>query len=173
MWWTLPALLIGLSALSADASASAAAPCLLCAPGGNLADPTAPALPVRLEVETSLDFDRLILTGPSGGVARLGPDGSRITEGEVDAISPRAMIGELMIRGEAGRFVRVSMPHRIELVGSGGGTLSIRRLGSDLPATPRLDDNGRLRVRFGGELVVSGEAEGDYRGDVAITVDYL
>jgi hypothetical protein len=30
-----------------------------------------------------------------------------------------------------------------------------------------------LRFRFGGELDVSGNVEGDYRGDIPITVDYL
>jgi hypothetical protein len=65
------------------------------------------------------------------------------------------------------------MPERIALFGPTGGSLTIQRLASDLPPSPRLDENGRLRVRFGGELHVAGDAEGDYRGDIAITVDYL
>jgi hypothetical protein len=168
MRWTVLALL---SALLLPAHA--AAQCRLCAEGGTLTGEEAPAMPVQLELETTLDFDKLILTGPAGGVARLGPDGSRLTSGAIEALSARAMIGELLIRGEPGRSIRVTMPERIELFGPSGGSLSIQRLASDLPPSPRLDGNGRLRVRFGGELAVSGDAEGDYRGDIAITVDYL
>lgn len=166
-------MILALLTCLASPAAPASPPCLLCSTGGTpVAQETAP-VPVRLEVQTSLDFDKVILTGPTGGMARLAPDGSRLTTGEVEAISPRAMIGELLIRGEPGRVVRVSLPERVTLSGAVGGSLTISRLGSDLPATPRLDANGQLRVRFGGELLVSGEAEGDYRGNIAITVEYL
>jgi hypothetical protein len=128
---------------------------------------------MALEVQTSLDFDRVILTGPAGGTARLTPDGSRATSGALAALTGRAMTGEVVIRGEPGRQVRVDLPQRIELFGHSGGALAITRITSDLPIVPRLDGEGRLRVRFGGELFVSGDAEGNYRGDVPITVDYL
>jgi hypothetical protein len=36
----------------------------------------------------------------------------------------------------------------------------------------RLDSAGSLSFRFGGRLTISGDAEGDYRGDVPITVEY-
>jgi hypothetical protein len=42
-----------------------------------------------------------------------------------------------------------------------------------LPVTPQLDSSGNLAFRFGGRLSVAGDAEGDYRGDVPITVEYL
>jgi hypothetical protein len=168
MWWRL-ALLLSLTVPAAPAAAQ----CRLCPEGAALTAEQPPAQPVRLEVETSLDFDQLILTGPTGGTARLGPNGSRTTSGAVESLSPRAMSGEILIRGEPHRSVRISMPERIELVGSAGGSLVIRNLSNDLPASPRLDAEGRLEVRFGGELAVSGDAEGDYRGDITITVDYL
>ena len=37
---------------------------------------------------------------------------------------------------------------------------------------PRLDSAGNLTFRFGGRLHVSGDAEGDYRGDLPITAEY-
>ncbi len=151
----------------------AAAQCRLCeGEGSTLTAQDAAKLPVQLEVETSLDFDQVVLTGTAGGIARLGPDGSRGTSGALEAMSSRAMVGEILIRGEPGRSVRIDLPGRIDLYGS-GGSLSITSISSDLPAAPRLDGAGRLRVRFGGELFVAGNAEGNYRGDVAITVDYL
>lgn len=150
----------------------AAAQCRLCGSGEQLTAESQSAVPVQLEVETSLDFDQVILTGAAGGTATLAPDGSRVTSGALTGISSRAMMGEVVIRGEPGRSVRVDLPSRIDLYGS-TGSLSITQLRSDLPASPRLDSQGRLRVRFGGELFVSGDAEGNYRGDVPITVEYL
>ena len=44
---------------------------------------------------------------------------------------------------------------------------------TDLPSLPRLDGSGRLTFRFGGRLHVRGDAEGDYYGDLPITVEYL
>jgi hypothetical protein len=150
-------------------------PCRLCdGAGDGLSSPaTTVAMPMALEVKTSLDFDRVILTGPAGGTARLAPDGSRQTSGALTALTGRAMTGEVVIRGEPGRQIRVDLPQRIDLYGFAGSTLAITRISSDLPLMPRLDPDGRLRVRFGGELFVSGDAEGEYRGDVPITVDYL
>ena len=44
---------------------------------------------------------------------------------------------------------------------------------SDLPPLPRLDSAGNLTFRFGGRLRVTGDAEGEYRGDLPITAEYL
>lgn len=165
-----------LSLLLAPSTAFAEpAECRLCGndetlTGGPAADI---ARPMALEVRTSLDFDRVILTGPAGGTARLNPDGSRQTEGALTPLSGRAMIGEVVIRGEPHRQVRVELPRRIDLYGFAGGALAVTRVTSDLPLLPRLDGEGLLRIRFGGELFIAGDAEGDYRGDVPITVDYL
>jgi Domain of unknown function (DUF4402) len=150
------------------------APCALCTPvpakPGTTA--TAPSVAVRLDVETSLDFDRLVLTGPAGGAAQLRPDGSTISSGAVE-MSGRAMVGTARIHGEAGRPVRIDMPDRIVMDGVNGGQIVIADLTTDLAAMPQLDSAGELQFRFGGTLRVMGDAEGNYRGDVAITVDYL
>jgi hypothetical protein len=54
-----------------------------------------------------------------------------------------------------------------------GGEVTMDEIVSDLPSVPRLDSAGNLNFRFGGRLKVTGDAEGDYRGDVPITVEYL
>ena len=128
---------------------------------------------IRLEVESSLDFDRLILISPGEGSATLRPDGSRSVSGAVGSIGGRAMVGSAQIRGEAGRAVRVRLPRRIELHSVSGARIVIEDIISDLAAAPRLDRSGTLDFRFGGRLQVSGDAEGDYRGDIPITVEYL
>lgn len=148
------------------------APCRLCNPDSKPVEQE-PAEPVRLDVEASLDFDRLILAGAGAGSAELGPDGSRNVSGSVTAIGARAMVGEVTIRGEAGRLVRIDLPPSIELFGINGGTIRLESIRSDLPPAPRLDSNGLLRFRFGGIIHVSGDADGEYRGDVRIDVEYF
>ena len=152
----------------------AAAQCRLCdTPTTGIESEDAAAPPVRLEVEASLDFDRLIVTGPSGGTASLAPDGSRSVSGSVTELTSRAMVGSAIIRGEPGRMVRISLPSRIDMHGLDGNSISIDGIESDLPLSARLDSSGSLSFRFGGRLQILGDADGDYRGDVPITVEYL
>ena len=168
----LPVLALA-AGMSAAPVAPAAAQCRLCETPTTGRDDRSAEGPVRLEIETSLDFDRLILVGAGEGSATLLPDGSRSVSGVVGAISGRAMVGSAVVRGEAGRSVRVELPRRIELFSLSGGRITIEEVVSDLPSAPRLDPAGALSFRFGGRLKISGDAEGDYRGDVPITVEYL
>lgn len=128
---------------------------------------------ISLQVEAALDFDRLVMINPGDGSATLHPDGSRQVSGTITAISGRAMVGQARVRGEAGRPVRIGLPDRIELFSLSGNRILIEDISSDLPAIPRLDPAGTLTFRFGGQLRVSGDADGEYRGDIPITVEYL
>ena len=82
------------------------------------------------------------------------------------------MVGSAIVRGEPNRTVRVELPQQIVLHSGSGREISFDDVVSDLPVLPRLDSAGILRFRFGGRLRISGEAEGDYRGDLPITVEY-
>jgi hypothetical protein len=53
-----------------------------------------------------------------------------------------------------------------------GGQISFDDVVSDLPSIPHLDSGGTLSFRFGGRLTVTGDADGEYRGDLPITVEY-
>ena len=169
LFWTALAIAGGVAA----APATGAAQCRLCDSPTTEREAESTSGSVRLEVETSLDFDRLVLIGPGEGSATLRPDGSQSVEGTISAISGRAMVGRAVVRGEPGRAVRIDLPARIELHSIGGGRIAIDGIISDLPGSPQLDSNGNLSFRFGGRLRVIGDAEGDYRGDVPITVEYL
>lgn len=166
------ATLVLLAAMAAP-FASAQAQCRLCdAPTAAREDgPTSGQ--VRLEVETSVDFDRLVLVGEGEGTAVLRPDGSRSASGSLAEVGPRAMVGTVVLRGEPGRSVRVDMPQRISLYSLGGGEISFDEVVTDLPALPRLDPAGTLTFRFGGRLSVRGDSEGDFRGDLPILAEYL
>lgn len=163
------ALAAGMSALAVPAGAQ----CRLCDTPTTVREEESRTGPVSLEIETSLDFDRLILLGAGEGSATLLPNGTRSVSGMISDISGRAMVGSAVVRGEAGRAVRIDLPARIELYSLSGGRIAIDDIISDLPASVRLDSSGALSFRFGGRLRVSGDADGDYRGDVPITVEYL
>lgn len=127
---------------------------------------------VQLQIETSLNFDRLILSGNGQGRATIGPTGANGAEGAVLEIGPRATVGAVIVHGEANRELSIDMPHRIELFSGAGGRISLVDIRTDLPASPRLDAGGNMSFHFGGRLLVSGSDEGQYRGDLTISVDY-
>ena len=153
---------------------AAPAQCRLCDSPTTAPDQAGESTPIRLEVQARLDFDQLILLDSAGsGSARLAPDGSSSTSGSLGAMTGRAMVGNVIVRGEPGRLVRIGFPDAIQLYGLSGGSIRLSALISDLPSMARLDSTGALQFRFGGKLDVSGSVEGDYRGDIPITVDYL
>ncbi len=154
-------------------TASSGAQCRLCDAPTTEAAGIGQADAIDLQIEASLDFDRLVLLGAGEGTAELRPDGSRAVSGMVGAISSRAMVGSARVRGEPGRSVRIDLPKRIELHSTSGASIVIDDIVDDLPGAPKLDSAGGLTFRFGGRLRISGDAEGDYRGDVPITVEYL
>jgi len=128
---------------------------------------------VQLSVETTLDFDRLIFSGPGLGAATVRPNGANSAEGVVTAVSPRATVGTILVHGEPGRALRVELPHRIELYSLSGSRITLDQVATDLPSMPRLDSAGNLSFRFGGRLLVTGDSDGQFRGDLPITVEYL
>ena len=171
----LPLLLIGLCTGAAGwlLPASAAAQCRLCETPSTVAPTEARDGAITLRVEASLDFDRLILLGAGDGTAEVHPDGSTQVSGMVGAISTRAMVGSATVRGEPGRAVRIDLPRQINLYSLSGGHVLVDEIASDLPRSPKLDSSGALSFRFGGRVRISGDAEGDYRGDLPVTAEYL
>jgi hypothetical protein len=127
---------------------------------------------VAIEVETSLNFDRLVLAGSGDGAAVIRPDGSRGAEGAIATVGARAVVGSVRVHGEPGRIVRVELPSRIQLYSLSGGQILVDEVASDLPSLPRLDSAGNLSFRFGGRVRITGDSAGDYRGDLPITVEY-
>ena len=128
---------------------------------------------LEVSIDSDLDFDRLLLATLGSGRARLAPDGTRLASGALASIGGRAVVARVAVRGMPGRAVSIDLPAQVELTGHKGGRLVIDKLISDLPAQPKLDSNGELTFRIGGELSLDGEADGEYRGTVPIAVDYL
>src|SRR3954468_14512679 len=152
-------------------SSEAATQCRLCDQPTPERAEEGPNSDVQLRIETALNFDRIVLSG--AGAVTIRPDGSSSVAGSVDSGGPRAMVGTVLVHGEGGRAVRIELPKRIEIFSLSGGRITLTDVTSDLPSTPRLDAAGNLSFRFGGRLELSGDADGQYRGDLPITVEYL
>jgi hypothetical protein len=150
----------------------AGAQCRLCDQPTTARPEDAPGGDVNLQIETNLNFDRLILTGAGTGAATIRPDGSSGAEGSVLQVGPRAMVGTVLVHGDPNRAVRVELPRRVDLFSIGGGRMTLDDVVSDLPPSPHLDAAGNLTFRFGGRLIISDDSDGPYRGDLPITVEY-
>ena len=149
------------------------APCRLCSASPESSLNARPAVPLRLEVESRLDFDKVVVNGNGNALLALSPDGVARLSGAATAAGARAMPGSVLVRGEPGRAVRVELPPQVELRGAGAGSIRIDSLVTDLPPFPRIGDDGTLSFRFGGDLRLTGDSDGAYRGTIDINVDYL
>ena len=161
-----------LGAAFAALPAPAAAQCRLCTQPTTSPAEGAENGDIQLRIESNLSFDRLILSNSGNGAATLRPDGSSGAEGAVMQVGPRAMVGTILVHGEANRAVRVELPRRIELYSLGGGRMTLDDVASDLGSNPRLDAAGNLSFRIGGRLLLTGSADGQFRGDLPVTVEY-
>ena len=151
----------------------ASAPCRLCSALPPDLLNARPAEPLRLQVETRLDFDKIVFEGSGSALLSLSPDGVSRLSGAATAAGARAMPGSVLIRGEPGRAVRVDLPGKVILFSEGHGSISIESLTTDLPNFPRIGADGTLLFRFGGDLRLSGDSDGAFRGSIDIVVDYL
>jgi hypothetical protein len=155
------------------AAPDARAQCRLCEKPTTVPQADGEEAAIELQVEAGLDFDRLVVMDAGEGSATLLPDGTRQVSGSVEAISGRAVVGAARVRGEPGRAIRIELPARVDMHSLSGGRITIDRITSDLPSMPRLDSAGNLTFRFGGRIRVTGNADGDFRGDLPITVEYF
>jgi len=153
--------------------AAGAAQCRLCSATPGISGAEEAGIPVEIEVESTLRFDRLVQSGAGTGTATLAPDGTKAVAGSLGHFAGAGLVGSAVIRGEPGRLLRIDMPALVELYSLSGARAVVDKIVTDLPAAPRLDSAGRLSFHFGGRLQVSGEGEGDYRGDLPITAEYL
>jgi len=147
-----------------------AAQCRLCAPDAG-STPVADARPLSIEIETALDFSRAAGTGEGGSIAIDERTGTRRVAGLTD-LGGYAIKGSVRLTGEPFRHVRISLPPSARLLSPDGGSADAVDLRTDLPPDPMLDASGVLRFTFGGVLMVSGSAAGEFRGRIPIVADY-
>ena len=88
------------------------------------------------------------------------------------AVGPRAMVATVIVRGQPNRAVRIDVPRRIDLFTLSGSRITFDQVVTDAAEAPRLDGAGNLKFHIGGRLRFMGDEDGDYRGDLPVTVEY-
>lgn len=162
-------LLLGLAAVPSTASAQ----CLLCAPGpGGVTN--LPAKVLKMEIEAALDLGRAAHRGQttSGTVAIDPITGARSVTGGLADLGGMSLKGTVRLNGDAFAPVAVSLPNRITLTASDGSTADVVDIQTNLSPNATLDSQGRLSFAFGGRLIVTAGAAGDFRGRIAISAEY-
>ncbi len=163
---------IALFLAGVPAPLAAEPPCLLCDTPTAKAEPAEPRLPIRIEVESSLDFSRIARTGASGTAAIDPKTGQRRVTGGLADLGGLALRGIVRVTGEPFASVRISLPHSVTLRSAHGGQAEVVDLETDAPVQPRFDSGGHLTFSFGGRLIVNAPISGMIRGTVPISVDY-
>jgi hypothetical protein len=160
------------AALAAVHSVPADAQCRLCTKPTVGVDQSLTDDDLQIEVETNLDFDRLVLADSGPGNATLRTDGSDSPTGSVADISPRARVATVVVHGQPGRLVRIEIPPTVTLFSLEGGRLTFDQVLTDAPDLPKLDAGGNLTFHIGGRLRFAGGEDGNFRGDLPVTVEY-
>ena len=83
------------------------------------------------------------------------------------------MVGTVVVHGQPNRLVRVDLPARIDLFSISGGRVSFDDVQSDLPRCPSSTRRGISLSDSAAALRSRRCAEGQFRGDLPITVEYL
>lgn len=158
-----------LIALPAPALAQA---CQLCSARPDEARQAQPARPIKIEIETALDFSTAAHTDLGQGNIQLDPlTGQRRFSGLV-GVGGSALRGMVTITGEPFRRVRIELPLSIRLNATMGAKADVTDLRSTLGPDPMIGPDGRLVFWFGGKLSVLDDAAGEFHGRIQISADY-
>jgi hypothetical protein len=149
-----------------------APPCLLCAAMPETAKDSKPRRALQIDIETALDFSRIAQTGNGGEVGVDPATGVRRVVGGLWDLGGMALRGTVILRGEPYAPVLISLPDRVTLRSSNGGTADVIDLRTDIAGMPVLNGNGELRFSFGGKLIVKGQISGTLRGSIPVSADY-
>ena len=157
------------------ATGPVSAQCLLCdkpqaAPGE---DPSKFInLPLRVTINTRLDFSRAAIANIGQGSIVVTPDGARTVSGSLEDLGGMGVAGTVEIWGSPLRRISVEMPTTVELRAADGSVATVTNFRTDLKKNPNLGLFGYLKFNFGGELRVTAGQAGQFRGRIPITVEY-
>jgi hypothetical protein len=133
-----------------------------------------PERPLEIAIESGLQFSRLALTGHAEGAAEIDPQTGekRVDAGMID-LGGLSYQGRARVTGTPLRPVRIELPQRVQLRSPDGAEAELTGFVTDLPPVAMLDANGTLEFAFGARLTSQGARSGNFRGRIAIRVDYF
>jgi hypothetical protein len=132
-----------------------------------------PERPLEIAIESGLHFSRLALVGQAEGAAEIDPQTGekRVDAGMID-LGGLSYQGRARVTGTPLRPVRIELPQRVQLRSPDGAEAELTGFVTDLPPVAMLDANGTLEFAFGARLSSQGARSGNFRGRIAIRVDY-
>ncbi|MFM9853187.1 MAG: DUF4402 domain-containing protein [Sphingomonadaceae bacterium] len=153
--------------------AAVSAQCLLCAPTAVAPKPKTAQRPLRIEIDTILDFATAARLNSGAGTIDVDSDGGgKRISGALVGLGGSALRGTVVLTGEPFARVTIMMPRQIKLTSTQGTKADVTDIRSTLPLDPALDADGRLMFSFGGRLSVEGGATGSFHGQVHISANY-
>lgn len=164
--------LAGSLLLAGQMPAAAQSACRLCDDATPIVTEAQRGRPLQVDIDTAIDFDRMALIDYQGGQAEIDPETGQRRLTRLLDLGGLAMRGEVTIRGEPGRAVRVELPNEVVLHAPGGSRIELRDMESTLPAQPRIGSDGYLRFSFGGRIDVDGDDVGRFHGRVQVRAEY-
>lgn len=129
--------------------------------------------PLQIVIESGMQFSRMALRGQADGAAEIDPQtGEKRVDGNMIDLGGLSFQGRARVSGEPLRPVRIELPSRVSLRSPDGSAAELSDFVTDLPAVAMLDENGQLEFSFGARVSSQGARGGNFRGRIAIRVDY-
>lgn len=130
--------------------------------------------PIAIEVQTDLDFGRVVILGTGAGTVILDlQSGQRYATGGLDDLGGMPVTGKVLVTGAPLSAISVTMPSSVTLTDPAGGSAEVRDFKTTLSPMPILDASGQLVFNFSGTLYSTGLRGGDLRGRFPIQALYL
>ena len=147
--------------------------CRLCAPSA-VEGPSAPAIPLTIQIDAALDLGRAAQTRPggAGGISIDAQTGARRVTGTLADLGGFSLKGMVVLTGQPFAAVVVTLPNRITLTSPDGSQADVVDIRTDLSPAATLNAQGKLFFGFGGKLIVTNGTAGDFRGRIPVTADY-
>ncbi len=159
----------------ASAAVPVSAQCLLCDASKTAvnSDSARPAgIPLRISINTRLDFSRAAIANIGQGKIIVTPDGARTVSGNLEDLGGMGVAGTVEIWGSPNRQLTIDLPNTVELRAADGSVAQVSNFRTDLKRNPKLNVAGYLKFNFGAELNVSAGQAGQFRGRIPISVEY-
>jgi hypothetical protein len=131
-------------------------------------------IPLRIEIESGIDFSRSALRGTLDGDALIDPQtGEKIVGPNLIDLGGLAYQGRARVTGKPLQPVRIDLPASVTLRSAKGAKAELTDFTTDIPGVAVLDANGELTFRFGARITTIEARGGNFRGRIPIRVEYF
>lgn len=131
-------------------------------------------VPLRIEIESGIDFSRSALRGTLDGDAQIDPQtGEKIVGPNLIDLGGLAYQGRARVTGKPLQPVRIDLPASVTLRSAKGAKAELTDFTTDIPGVAVLDANGELTFRFGARITTIEARGGNFRGRIPIRVEYF